>query len=455
MMPGALHAALEAHLFPQDGCEAASLLLCARVEGRRDKYLGQEVIPVPYEACSRRTATSLTWPGDYVETAIDHASAKGLAVLCVHSHPGGLFGFSSADDASDRVLMPSIRLGTDMPAGSAIMVPGGAIKARLYHGPNSEPIDLVMATGDDIRCWWDHGDDAPHLPPMAFTSQMTSWLGRLSAVVIGVSGTGSIVAEQLARLGFGEIILIDFDKIEPRNLNRILNSTSEQAERGALKVDMFPDAIRRHRSDCEVIAVPKTITDRDAVLAAINADVIFSCVDSAEGRHVADRIAAYFAMPLFDVGVAIPTRQSHNGPVIAEVCGRIDYVQPGGSTLYDRGVYTAAILEAEYLARSAPDAFAQRLSEGYIRGVQEQAPSVISLNMRAASAMVMEFIARTFPFRHGPNGEKARTIFMLGDADEEFTSEAAFSRSGAFPIAAGAIAPLLGLPVLTETRCAA
>ena len=66
---------------------------------------------------------------------------------------------------------------------------------------------------------------------MAFTSGMTEWLGRLSVCVIGVSGTGSIVAEQLARLGFGEIILIDFDKIEERNLNRILNSTRPMPRR--------------------------------------------------------------------------------------------------------------------------------------------------------------------------------------------------------------------------------
>ncbi len=453
ILPGALHNRLEAHLFPGDGREAAALILCAIVQGRRDKLLAQDFIAVPYDACTRRTPVSLTWPGEYVEDAIDHAAANGLAVICAHSHPGGLFAFSPVDDESDRLLMPSIRLGTDMPSGSAIMIPGGAMRARLYRSDMPELVDLVMAIGDDLRCWWSDGPDNQH-PPMAFTSEMTAWLGRLSAVVIGVSGTGSIVAEQLARLGFGEIILIDYDKIERRNLNRILNATVADAEGGALKVEMFAKAIRRYRPDCNVVPVPHSIGERDGVIAALDADVVFSCVDSAEGRHMADRLAAYSAMPLFDVGVAIPTRQTPHGSAIAEVCGRIDYVQPGGSTLHDRGVYTAEMLEAEYLARVAPDAHAQKLKDGYIRGVQEQAPAVISLNMRASAAVVMEFLARMFPFRHAPNHERARTIFMLADGDEEYTAEASFNGSASLPVAAGSIEPLLGLPSLTKRSAA-
>jgi len=81
---------------------------------------------------------------------------------------------------------------------------------------------------------------------MAFTGAMRAWLGRMSVCVIGVSGTGSVVAEQLARLGVGEIILIDFDKLEERNLNRILNASP--ADIGAYKVEMFAAAIRRYRS---------------------------------------------------------------------------------------------------------------------------------------------------------------------------------------------------------------
>jgi tRNA A37 threonylcarbamoyladenosine dehydratase len=65
--------------------------------------------------------------------------------------------------------------------------------------------------------------------------------------VIGVSGTGSIVAEQLTRLGFGRVILIDSDKIERRNLNRILNAALNDADSLRPKVEMFAAAIAAHR----------------------------------------------------------------------------------------------------------------------------------------------------------------------------------------------------------------
>ena len=311
-----------------------------------------------------------------------------------------------------------------------------------------------MSAGDDIAFWWNEGASVSGAAPVpvAFTSGMTDWLSRLSVCVIGVSGTGSVVAEQLGRLGFGEIVLIDFDRIEHRNLNRILNSTVADAEACELKVEMFRKAVKLYRPGTVTITVDKSIMSREAVLAACEADVMFSCVDTAEGRHIADRLAAFFAIPLFDVGVSIPTRKSPKGPQIAEVCGRIDYVQPGGATLSDRGVFTPAMLEAEYLARTDPDAHRRRIAEGYLRGILEQAPAVVTLNMRAASSCMMEFIARAFPFRHASNSSYARTTFLLADGDEEHSSESSFARSGSYPIGVGPQEPLLGLPALAAPR---
>lgn len=459
IIPPHIHGRLHEHLFPGDGFESAALVLCTAMAGRRLKYLARDLILVPYDACVRRACDSVCWPGSVVEEAIERAERDRLVIIAVHGHPGGSVAFSELDDASDRFLMPSLYEGTGRDGGSAIMVPSGAMQARVYEeGRSVRTVDLIAKPGDDLEFWW--SDDlekcGPQRPPMAFTSEMTVRLNRLSACVIGISGTGSVVAEQLARLGFGEVILVDFDCIERRNLNRILNSTTADANVGMLKVEMFGNSIRRFRPDCNVIEIPTSIATRDTVLAASEADVLFSCVDTAEGRHIADRMSSYFAMPLFDVGVSIPTRHNGSGnKEIAEVYGRIDYVQPGGATLLDRGVYDAASLEAEYLAEAAPAVHGRRIAEGYLKGTDEQAPSVIALNMQASSKVMMEFLARAFPFRHFANRERARTLLMLGEGEEEFFGEDEFCRSGAFPIALGLEEPLLGLPALSNKRVAA
>ena len=130
--------------------------------------------------------------------------------------------------------------------------------------------------------------------------------------------------------------------------------------------------------------VNASISTREAVLCASQADVMFSCVDTLEARQIADLLGASFLIPLLDLGVSIPTRKTTQGSAIADVCGRIDYVNPGGPTLQDRGVYDPASLRAEYLRRSAPDAHTEEMQAGYLRGVTEEAPAVIALNMRYA-----------------------------------------------------------------------
>ena len=80
-----------------------------------------------------------------METAIDRAVLRSDAVIAVHSHPGGLFAFSGADDESDHTLMSALRQGTDQVAGSAVIVPSGAVRARVYENDRAATaVDLVM-----------------------------------------------------------------------------------------------------------------------------------------------------------------------------------------------------------------------------------------------------------------------------------------------------------------------
>jgi hypothetical protein len=386
-----------------------------------------------------------------IEAAIDRAETEGLSLVLTHSHPGGLFDFSLHDDKSDQLTMPGVFQALGSLHGTAIMTPDGAILARLYR-PDVEPIsvDSVTVIGDELTWWW--ADKQFSSRPMAFTSQATDELARLSACVVGVSGTGSLVAEQLARLGFGQVILIDFDKLELRNLNRIINSTMEDAKAQRSKVFAFAEAVATYRGEGVAVPVNASILTREAVLNASQADVLFSCVDTLDARQVADLIGSSFLIPLFDVGVSIPTRKSSLGPTIADVCGRIDYVQPGGPTLQDRGVYNPASLRAEYLRRTAPDAHREEMQAGYLRGTNEEAPAVIALNMRAASACVMEFIARAYPFRHEPNAGYVRTQFSLAANDEDFISAESFQVSVNPNLGRGDLEPLLGLPALRPQK---
>jgi proteasome lid subunit RPN8/RPN11 len=449
-VPLHLHKQLLKHLYPGDGLEAAAILLCARTPDPRTRLLAQAAVLVPHEACKRRERDALSWPGLAIEDAIDRGEPDELSLMLVHSHPGGLFAFSTADDQSDQVTMRSIFQAYGALHGSAIMTPDSAMLARVYR-EDLVPrlLDSVSVPGHDLRWWW--SDQRFRQRPTAFTSETRDELARLSVCVVGVSGTGSMVAEQLARLGFGKVILIDFDHVEHRNLNRILNATSRDARDGVLKVEMFARAIHSYRDEGTAVPLATSIGTREAVLLASQADAIFSCVDTLEARHIADAIASSFLLPLFDVGVVIPTRRSGSSVAIADVCGRMDYVMPGGSTLLDREVYTPATLRAEYLRNVAPDAHRDEVQAGYLRGLVEQAPSVISLNMRAAASCVLEFIARAYSFRHEPNSRYARVAFSVAAVEEEALSEDEFTRKPNPLLARGAKEPLLGLPALATS----
>lgn len=442
------HAQLSEHLFPGDGLEAAAIMLCTQSATHR--YVVNQVLPVDHASCHVRLPDRLVWPGAAIEAAIDLAEANALSIILIHSHPGGTLDFSAIDDKSDHEVMPALFEASESPSilhGSAIMTPNGAIMARLYNRELAiTPISAVSCAGDDMLTWQvsEHGVVKP--TPMAFSAQMGHDLKYLTACVVGVSGTGSIVVEQLARLGIGRLILVDFDEIEFKNLNRIINTTLEDARIGIAKVARLAAAIRLYRDDIEILTLKASIATREAIELVGLADVLFCCVDSFEGRQLCDRIAAAFLQPLFDVAVTIPTRQTDEGIAIGDVCGRVDYVKPGGSSLGDRGVYTPETLRREYLQQVAPDELSEQVAEGYIKGIADEAPSVISLNMRAASDCVMEFIARAYPFRQEPNRSRARAAFSLAAGEEEFTSETDFNCAPNPHLGRGLLEPLLGMP---------
>lgn len=433
------------HLFPGDGLEAAAILICRRVGSERERLIVRSVDLVNHGECER-ASNLLSWPGRAIKYATSEAKPHADTIILLHSHPGGLLEFSRVDNDSSRDTMPALHTavrGADMAHGSAVMTPDGGMIARLCDKKlKSYKIPRIYRAGTDII-------DLTRIrktPILPFSGAMTDHLSELTACVIGVSGTGSLVAEQLARLGVGRLILIDFDKVEDRNLNRIINATCSDAEEEVLKTHVAERAITSHHPETKVKLIDANIESPDAIIAASSADVLFSCMDKHAGRSIAERISSTCLIPLIDVGVDIPPREKNGVMSVADICYRIDYVRPGGPSLIERKSILPHVIGHEERLGNAPEQAAAEIKAGYMRDFSEASPAVITLNMRAASAAVHEWLCRLFKLRLRGNAHYAQTITSLASCKEKHRSEADFTFSESPRVGRGLIDPLLSLP---------
>jgi hypothetical protein len=453
-MTEAQHAALRAHLFPGDEKEAVALLLCGRRAGTERHILTlRKLVPIPYGACDRR-ADRVTWPTDAVDALLGEAYGKGLAIVKVHSHPVDYRRFSEFDDRSDREIFASITsyLDDESPHASLIMLPGGELFGRVLgdEGKIIAPLSSIMAVGHDLRIWQErrvsHPDGFAVRHAQAFGKGTTDMLRTLSIAVVGCSGTGSIVVEQLARLGVGRLVLVDPDSVEEKNLNRIVNSGKENAYLNCPKVHALAAAIARMGLNQEVLPLVSNLITPEAVKRVAECDVVFGCMDGVEGRHWLNRLATFYTLPYFDVGVRLDA--DGNGG-IDSIVGAVHYLQPGLSSLLSREVYDMKRVEAEEIRRIDPEMYRRQVKEGYLRGVDEDRPAVISVNMFFAALAVNDFLARLHPYRNLPNAEFAYVGGSLSEMQLYKEGEAEPCAVLRRHVGRGDVSPLLERPAMS------
>ena len=448
------HEMLRRHMFPGDGNEAIALVLCGRREGADRRILtAREVVPVPYHECSVRTPDRVVWSSNILDRLIPRVWKYGLSIVKIHSHPGDYQQFSALDDESDTALSVSFD-GLFIEGrvhGSAIMLPDGSMFGReLIDGRIGNGFRAVMIAGDDIRFWCrgnlnDLGEDDLR-NRQAFGAGTVNLVRSLRVAVIGCSGTGSILIEQLARLGVGAFVLVDPDIIEMKNLNRISSTTLEDANRRTPKVTVAKrmiDALGRGQS---VLPLQMNLDSIEAVHRVAECDVVFGCVDTAEGRNLANRIAAYYLMPYIDVGVRLVADGQGS---VETVAGAVNYCKPGGATLLERGAITSEQIRAEEMRRTNPDRYRELRRQKYILGVEEERPAVISVNAFFAALAVNEFLARIHVFR---NVDNSAFSTVRGDLCEfALSREPEEGSSGHFlkELGLGDCEPLIGRPSLS------
>ncbi|TGD76908.1 HesA/MoeB/ThiF family protein [Hymenobacter wooponensis] len=401
---------LQQHLFPGDGFEAVAIALCGRLEVEGlTRLLVHELVCVPHAIC-QRTSVAVNWPvAEVIEPLMEKARGRDLSVLKIHSHPTGFSEFSERDDLADNDLFGSLFGWFDeapRPLASAVMLPDGTIFGRVYSSKGAKPIpfEQVLLAGTQVQIWSPTDSTAEVTQAalrnaQAFGEGTYQRMHRLKVGVVGCSGTGSPVVEQLARLNVGHLVLVDPDAVEHKNLNRILNSTAADADAKRNKVDVLAEAVSSMGFHTRITRFPVNAYDsRDALMELASCDVLFGCLDSVDGRELLNLLATYYVLPYFDLGVKFVASADRG---ITSVSGVVNYLQPGRSSLQTRQVYDAEDLRAASAYRVDPAGHADRVKNQYFKDVPVNRPAVLPVNMYVAAAAIMELLQRIHHYRHG------------------------------------------------------
>ena len=317
------------------------------------------------------------------------------AVVDVHDHPFGGACFSTTDDrddlATDRFVRQTIHQqenGADLVAAALLLTRKGwaarVVEADGTRRPRFAPLRIdqpgyVLETLSALTESELPDPKADRQRDMV-GADAQSRCSRLHAVVVGAGGTGSIAAEALARLGIGTITIMDADRIEASNLNRLQGAGMRDV--GSLKADWLANRLNALHDGMSVRSVAEDCFGTAAQQAFAQADLVLGCVDNRESRWWLNRVCVRYGLPWFDCATVVELKPR------LEQRFRVNSVLPGVSAC-------GHCSPVEFFPRSRPDRFldpATRLARrkaGYVADAPQVAsPAVYGINLQAVGALM-------------------------------------------------------------------
>lgn len=389
--------------------ETAGVLLVSvvQVADQGIRLLAREYHAVAEAAYVRRHEDALTIASEGYVPALARAEQLGATALWVHTHPGE--GSSPApsrhDDVVDGQLAETFRLrtGSDF-YGALIVSPAGDGLQFTGHfsgdgGPKLQ-IDRMWRVGDRLRLT--HSIHHRHSDVLgmfdrnvrAFGSAVQNTLGDLTVGIVGCGGTGSAVAEQLARLGVRRFVLLDPDTLSQSNLTRVYGSRATDV--GQHKVDVISRHLLGIAAEIECETIPAMLTVSSAAKRLLRCDTVFGCSDDNAGRLVLSRIPTYFLTPVIDCGVLLSS--GADGELIG-IDGRVTTVLPEHACLLCRGRIDVTRAAAELMT---PDERRRLENEGYAPALGKTEPAVVTFTSMVAAAAVSELLERLIGYGSSP-----------------------------------------------------
>ena len=114
--------------------------------------------------------------------------------------------------------------------------------------------------------------------------------------IIGCGGIGGSVIEMLARMGVGELTLVDKDAFDLSNLNRQLLSTTETLNTDKTKAGV--DRVKKINPYVKVSAINEALTEKNVKKIIKNNDIIIDALDNLITRIILTRSTKEEEIPL-------------------------------------------------------------------------------------------------------------------------------------------------------------
>lgn len=370
--------------------EACAILFASqtlRADGTVRLLVREVQFPTP-DAYTKRGPVEAELNPEFVAKVTKRARREELSLVFVHSHPSVEAPvFSSIDSLGEKRLAAFLAHRYPAFEHAALVVSVGGMRARRL-GKDEEV--RVVSVGSHREVIFDPAMPAPSNLEIydrqvrAFGSSGQQALQRLRIAIVGLGGTGSLVAQQLVHLGVRDFILVDPDVLESTNLNRVANALPSDI--GHPKVEVAARYINAVAKDATITCVAGDVTRSNTAKELLNADIIFGCTDSHGSRAVLQQISYQYLIPCIDMGTTIAVSEG----CVTHIYGRVQLLAPGHACFT-----CSSLLDANEVRRDMMSDF-ERKADPYIQGAREPAPAVMSLNgtvVSLAVTMLLSMIA--------------------------------------------------------------
>jgi hypothetical protein len=283
---------------------------------RMSFVLDQALLPDDKE---RILEGNVSFTSDYLSRAL--ASLEpGTGLALIHSHLGpGWQGMSEDDIVAERDRLAAAVSGrSELPLLGMTWGTDGTWSARAWGRAapftyERVEIPVVRVAASDRLSLSFHPVLRPEPAEVpAQVATLNVWgaaaqadIARARVGLVGLGSVGSLVAEGLSRMGVSDIVLIDHDRIELRNLDRTLHSNLGDIEAETFKVDIAARGIAdSHTAESiQISRLPKSLLTREGIEAALDCDVLICCVDRPWPRWILNAIAYAHLIPVVDGGI--------------------------------------------------------------------------------------------------------------------------------------------------------